>query len=394
MNRFLDPPGERIALVFRVSGIVLILTLLLLTTFPLVYADSDNYDIARVYVNGMRADTNKVQVELGSTLQVAVFIEGTGTATVRAKAWIGGYEYGVIEDTTDIFNVQESVTYKKNLYLDIPDDLDAEGKDYALHIQVYDAQELEEKAYNVYIEPERHNVVVKDIILSSRTVSPGDYLAMNVRLENQGEKDEDDIRVTISVQDLDISHSVYADALLSGEQESTGTVYVLIPADARAGTYDVDVLITYNNEYTEVTGSTTFNIEGNARGYDTSALVSIEKIKSLVVGEENGLTVQVTNLGDTLKTFTVNVVAIGTSSTEDLAVAPLSTSSFTFYVVPADAGNENILVTVSSDDGLVTQEILKVTVEEAQSPYPFVVSVILAVLVLLGIVFCLRSFHT
>lgn len=394
MNRFLDTPGERIALFFRVSGIVLILTLLLLTTFPLVHADSENYDIVRVYVNGMRADTNKVQVELGSTLQVTVFLEGTSPATVRAKAWIGGYEHDVIEDTTDVFDVKDNVTYKKNLYLNIPDDLDVEGKDYTLYVQVYDAQTLEEKTYTVYIEPERHDLVVKDILLSPRTVYPGDYFAMNVRLENQGEKDEDDILVTISVTDLDISHSTYVDALPSGEQESTGTVYVPIPVDARAGTYDVDVLVTYNNGYTEITESTTFNIEGNALGYDTNALVSIEKIKGLVVGEEQGLTVQVTNLGDTRKTFTVNVAAMGGSSTEKLTLAPQSTSAITFSIVSEDAGNENILIVVSSDEGLVTQEIFDVAVEEAQSPYPLVVSVILAVLVVLGIVFYLRSFHT
>ncbi|HII14548.1 MAG TPA: hypothetical protein HA360_05750, partial [Nanoarchaeota archaeon] len=124
---------------------------------------------------------------LGSTAQIQVYLEGTGERTdVRLRAWIGGYEYDAIERISDVFEVQDGLAYKKILTLDIPEDLDVSTHEYILHVEVYDSQDKESYAYTLYVEQERHDIVVEDILLSTQSVAPGEYLGVKVRLENQG----------------------------------------------------------------------------------------------------------------------------------------------------------------------------------------------------------------
>jgi len=263
----------------------LFLGIFFILTAAFAAAESSAYTIDSVYVNGIEVDADtKVQVVLGSTAQIQVYLEGTGERTdVRLRAWIGGYEYDSIESTSDVFEVQDGLAYKKILTLDIPEDLDVSTHEYILHVEVYDSQDKESYAYTLYVEQERHDIVVEDILLSTQSVAPGEYLGVKVRLENQGYKDEEDLKITVSIPSLGISNRVYMDELVSGEQESAQSAYLVIPSDA-AGEYEVLVSVEYNNGYSEVV-ERSFILVSGVRMYDESTFVSISQITGLVVDE-------------------------------------------------------------------------------------------------------------
>ncbi len=364
----------------------ILLLLLLVSLVPTVSADSSNYNITDVYIDGVKGtDSNKIQVELDSTVTLRVYIEGTGETTdVTLKAWIGGYEHGTIEVYSETFDVEDGVLYIETLELDIPEDLDASGDEFTLYVELYDSENREKEEFTLFIEQERHDVVVEEILVSSSTVSPGDYVGVKVRLENQGETDEEDLRVVVSIDELGISSVVYLDELLSGDQDETSTVYLTIPSDAATGSYDVNVNVEYNHGYSEVTDRTYLRVDGSAVESDEDAIVSISSVTSMEVGEEKTYTVQVTNLGESTQTYYLTVEGMNADYTEELVVSAGSSGAMYFTLSAEETGIENVVVSLSSGDGLVVQEVYSVNVEEAGMA-GWVILIVLLVLVALGL---------
>src|SRR3989338_5329951 len=101
--------------------IPLIPLFILVFVLAFVSADDSDYEMTAVYVNTILAESSTVQVDLGTNAQIQVYLEGTGDTTdVRVRAWLGGYEYGDIEERTDVFQVEDGISYKETLYLAIP----------------------------------------------------------------------------------------------------------------------------------------------------------------------------------------------------------------------------------------------------------------------------------
>tara|TARA_Y100000310_G_C20682345_1_gene816715 strand:+ start:2372 stop:3511 length:1140 start_codon:yes stop_codon:yes gene_type:complete len=371
--------------------------ILLLLAIPVVYADSDNYEITKVYVNGIQVeDNNKVQVEIDSTAQIIVFLEGTGITTdVKISAWIGGYEYDDVIIYSDVFDVEDGVSYKEYLYLDIPSDLDLDENEYTLHVDIFDSKNKESLTYTLFFEADRHKVLVEDIILSEDTVSADDYLGVKVRLSNEGETDEENLKVTVSINELGISNRVYLDELLSGDQGEASTVYLTIPEDASDGTYEVSVNVEYNNGYSETYDATYLRVDGTSTVYDENVIVSLESVKSLEVGLEEDFKVQVTNLDEDTKTFYLYVEADGMELdyTESVTVSAGSSAELSFTLTPKESGYQSVLVKITSDDGAVSEEVYNTKVEEASNALAIVLSVILLFLVLVLILLYLRKLH-
>ena len=373
----------------KIFSLLVFLLALVGVAFP-VQADSSSYEISSVYVNGIQAEGNLVQVELGSTAQVQVYLEGTGESTdVRVTTWIGGYEYGSVQEYTDVFYVEDGVSYKKTLYIEIPEDLDVSSNEYTLHVEIYDSEEREEKTYTLYFEQERHDVIVEDVLLSANTVAPGDYLGVKVRVENQGEKDEEDLKVTVSIPELGVSNRVYMDELVSGDQDNAPTAYLVIPRDA-SGDYAVRVTVAYNNGYSEVTETTYITVEGELM-YDENTFVSVSSLTDLTVGEKSSYKVQVTNLGGSAKTFYLTVDGFDAAYDSQITVPAHSSGEFTFTLYPEEAGTEHVFVEVRTDEGLVTQKLFTVDVGEKSNGLVIVFSVFFIVLVIMGTILFMRK---
>jgi hypothetical protein len=232
-------------------------------------ADSDNYEFDSVYLNGINLDDATVYVERGDNLDLYVYFTGTGDATdVNVKAWIGGYEYDTVQTTSEMFDVEDGVSYRQKLTLELPADLNAE-KEYTLYVEIYDDVESETYTATLEVSRDRHLLSIVDVL--TENVEAGDYTTVTVRLEDMGDKKEEDIKVTVSVPEFGVQKSTFLDELTSDEidnedEESSDDVSLTfqIPECTEAGDYELKVAVQYNNGYDTLEESKTLTVTGDA----------------------------------------------------------------------------------------------------------------------------------
>jgi hypothetical protein len=114
-----------------------------------------------------------------------------------------------------------------------------------------DGQEVIEN-YNIKMDVSRHDLQVVDAVFTpSRQVQAGQALLTSVRVENYGEKDEEDVKVTVSVPALGISASDYVDEIESDDAKETEELYLRVPKCAKPGVYDLTIDVKYNDGFSK-----------------------------------------------------------------------------------------------------------------------------------------------
>lgn len=351
----------------KLFSMVLVFLIGLVCVTGVVNAASNNYDIKSVEVNGAEiTGTTSVYAERGEDVEVEVRILGTGDVEdVTIKAWIGGYEYGDVEDKTDMFDVVNGVTYVKELSLSVPDDIDG-TEDYTLHVEVYDDDDEEEQSYNLdlWVEESRHKLEIQDIIFRpSATVNAGRPLFATVRVKNVGDKKEEDLKVTISIPELGISTRDYIDELVSVEDDdddeetsqSSDELYLTIPEDAETGEYDVEVSVEYNKGHDVVSKKETISVVGVEKKAETKAVISIDTTtQKIAQGEEKAYKLMFANLGEQKEIYSVEVAGVETWAGSRVEPA--------FLAVDADSTGELYVYLKAKEDAVVGTHILTVKI--------------------------------
>ncbi|MFH1972185.1 MAG: hypothetical protein ABIJ18_01775 [archaeon] len=416
---------------------VCLVTLVSLAVF--VSAASDDYDIDAVYIEGISLDSTgdtAINAELGEEVEVKVVLTGNPGGEyvdgVKVKAWIGGYEYGDMEDTTGSFDVEEDVTYVKKLNLELPTDLDVCGGDYSnywdegyadctftLYVEVYDDDYYERMDYGLFLERERHNIEVVDIVYSN--TEAGDLTKVEVRLENLGDMKEEDIKVSLAIPELGVSEAVYLDELASPEidnedEESSESVflYLEIPDDAKEGYYELELDVEYSRGHELIQDSYSLYVnsadeektieEETTTTEEDEGKVSIRvdvDDKSVNIGEEAVYTVTFTNTMASSKIFTIDVLGEdqwGTSevSPSVILVGADSTEEATVTVIPTEAGDYTFTLQILDEDGELMEEAEVDVSAESSSLFGgnsawlkilFVVVVIIIIIIILVVAF-------
>ncbi len=394
---------------------------LLIGLLEIASADSDLYDITSVYIEDIEisADT-ATQVELEDTVEIKVYIEGTGDSTtcpdvddceveVKVKAWIGGYEYDDVEAISSTFDIEPGVSYRKTLDLEIPSDLDLDDNDYTLYVEVYDNEDYERESFDLYIEKQRHSLEIMDVIYDS-TVNAGDELSVEVRVKNVGEQKEEDIKVEVSLEDLD-SASDYIDELASEEEDnedeesSDSANFILdIPEDTESGTYNLNILVAYDNDHETLEKTYVITVDGTETTTEESASeeTSISTSSTSLEGKEGDdktLELSITNPGSEEETYEIAVAGIAqwasstvSPSTLDLAAGETEKVSLTLTPDADAAGEHEFSIQILDSEGNLVKEIqMEMDVEENDKSswlkIGFMILIVLIVLVALIVIF-------
>ena len=138
-----------VAIVF-LFALVSVVSAQAVAPFSISNVKIDNEDLTGVVYDVERTDQVTVEVLVKANDTIT-------TDNVRVKAEILGYEYGDIEDETDLFEMEAGKTYKKKLVLAIPDDIDA-SEVYTLRIKVSSSNDQIESTYTLHIDEPRHFV--------------------------------------------------------------------------------------------------------------------------------------------------------------------------------------------------------------------------------------------
>jgi hypothetical protein len=323
-------------------------------------AEAQDLSFADVEVNGASVlDGRTLYVERGDTLNVRVtLMANTNLDDLRVKASIGGYEYGDVEQDSEIIKLDSGTTRVVSLRIQIPEDIDA-SDDKNLKIEASNDDMEIEDFFTIRIQEKRHFVNLYDVF-----VNPGltvrDYLSVSVVLENLGDcldvddcEPERNIIVEAALPQLGMSvrdsvDKLYPDNLEDDSDDSArdSTAKVNLPVmdlnNVPAGSYDLVVRAYYNRNHDFSERKYTLVVDKGA--VQNLILNADSTSKDIVSKSKVTYLVNIANLGNQDRSFLVNVE--GVSSFGSVSVEPRT--------VTVGAGStQDVLVTIDTNDKLV-----------------------------------------
>ncbi len=354
-----------------------------------------------------QADGHAVNYEVrrGEDLDIRVkltALKDVKDAVVRAD--IIGYEYSNYEhdsvsDESRTFDLDANDTVFKELHLKVPVKLD---KDYIkLRIYVADRDSTSfEETYELHIKGVSRSdaVIVKDFtFMPSNTVRAGGALTALVRVKNIGDYDLDDVKVTISVPELNVVSTETLDDLKADETETLEEFLLRIPSSAESKAYDVNIKVDFD-EYESTVETTQIIVTGApASNEETPASSSLVNVPDNMIMTESGVAFPITivNNGNTDAMYALSVNGLDWADysfdpAADVIVPAKSTQTVYLHINAKDAltqGTKYFELQVLSDNK-VSKAALSVTVNTpAQSSnFKNTLEVVLIVLVIILII--------
>lgn len=379
----------------------------------LVSAFAIGIRVDKVEINGYSSlgTANPLYIERSDELNLDLwFTAPQDYKNVQVYAFINGYEFGEIRDYTPVFDVKKGLMYHKTLKLELPKIL--EVGHYKLRIIFADRSgTISDSTYelDLYVSAARNLLEVRNLmIMPGKVVKQGDSLLVAARVENMGEKDERDVKVTVEIPKLGVYQVDYIDLIKSGEILSSDYVMLNIPNCANPGQYDIKVTLSYNRNSISTTYVDKINIVDSGACLATTTpsvkserktLITLSsKVNEVAAGETATYAFTITNQGERDVVYKIQAVVPGEWAS--VRVAPASTivlkageQKTVFVAVTPKRGVEgaqmfNVVIKVDEDE---VKEIPLTTYVEGTSEsnvalLQLAIVVLIVVLIVLGII--------
>ena len=158
-----------------------------------------------------------------------------------------------VQETEIISSGEEEIF---DLNFDISEDID-DSDDFVLYVKAYEKDGQEEQCaegvVNLDIKREKHDTRITEIEIGSEQIYSGESLSVVVKGQNFGSDNEDNVQITLSVLELNISESSETFDLEEFDENDgfEKTFYLKIPENAEAGNYQVVAKVNFNDESDE-----------------------------------------------------------------------------------------------------------------------------------------------
>ncbi len=362
--------------------ILAVLALLIMSLFTSAVSAADKgpmpVRIENVWVNNrvIYDDTIRADIERGDEFDVEVELYAEDTVdNVQVEISIDGYEHSnkrSIEESTSPFEVEIGETHYKTLTLELPEDMDHKDE-YALRIEVTDKDHQKEvRNYLLIVNTPRHSMKIDDVLFSpGQTVQAGRSLLTSVRVENFGEKDEDNVKVTFTIPELGVADYDYIEEVESEDEKMTEELYIRIPLDAENKDYEARVIVDYDDGYETVEKEFTITVVGGQPAtLDKTVLTVGPETQNIVAGGNEGVyPIAITNSGSESRTYTLTLTtgdwATSRLSENVLVIQPEETKVAYAYVAAGKdttAGEKLVSLKVMSGDETLKEVTLKANV--------------------------------
>lgn len=236
-----------------------------------------------------------------------------------------------------------------DLELEIPLDNDvSEDDDYILFIKAFEDGDEDdncvEEQINIEIEREKHDVRIERVNLVPSSARPGEFVDVSVSFINVGSKDEDDVFVRLTSNELgwdETSNPIDIDDGESKDNDGVARFSLLVPRDVAAGEYSVLAVVNFDDGDEQSDEFATFTV------LDGAGVVPDDE------GESSLRVQSVSDTGENVFSASVAVVNDGVSSkTYDLSVTaswaePVDSQAFT--VNGGDSRVVQILIAAKTD---------------------------------------------
>ena len=349
---------------------------------------------------------NRLDIERGEEIEVEVRFTATDFAdNVEVRASIRGYEYNDyndVSDSTHVFDIEPNTTYVKRLHLMLPDDIEKDS--YRLRVEISDRNSREiTQRYSLLIDEARHRLRFEDVLVNpSSAVKAGRALLTTVRLENMGQKDENNVKVTVSIPELGLSVSDFIDEIERDESEETEEMFMRFDTCAKAGDYELLVEVKYDRARETMSKSMLVRVLENDQCDDgkKAAPSIIIGSTSLTIkgGESAAVPITIANNAKSSKSF-----SLALSGAEDFeysispgataVLAPGESQSFAVSLTPKKGweGSKALTLSITSGSEKVYDTVINVSVEKNKSfgaagVLEVILIILVVVLVILGVI--------
>jgi uncharacterized membrane protein len=342
-----------------------------------VKINGDTFDFVGDELRGdlIRDDELEVKVKINA-------LEDDSHIVVKAEIDGLDHDEDFAEDETDPFSVKEGRTYYKTLNLKLPARMDVDQ--YALRIEVSNRaheDEVEAVAMLDVVTP-RDAINIRDVIFSpDGVVKAGRALLTNIRLKNIGERDQEGVRVRVSIPALGVSDSDWIDEVEDEDSVTSEELYMRIPQCAEAGEYEVEVVVEYDDGDKEVSQTETIIVVENevceVQGEDGDAgqtVIAVGSDTQDVIAGESGVVypLSLSNTGSAAKTYEISVKS---GDWADVKVSPNvfvlegSKTKMVYVYVSANedasVGEQTFGIEVKSGEEVLQEVVLSANVVES-----------------------------
>lgn len=270
-----------------------VLSLLVALSAVVVTAEKLDVTIQRAEIDDTRIEPfgeNVLDIERDQSFELELeLFSPVDEDDVEIHAFISGYEFSDIEPIKaqmGPFDVKANVTYKRSMTLELPRDLEEDK--YKLRLFLTD-RFGDEVTYNyeLQINSKRHDVRIEDVNLNpGSSVTAGQALLVSVRLENFGQKDEKDVKVTATIPALGLSATDFINEVETSDEEETEEMFMRLPRCAKPGVYDMMVEAWYNNRRNKVSETVQVAVLENDACVEAEPVIVIqEETKTAEVAE-------------------------------------------------------------------------------------------------------------
>lgn len=362
-----------------IGGTKMNITKIFVMLFVLVAAVSAvsavNLEVVSVEINNRNIyeasgnHSNNYKFERGEELDIDVCVKALAEVQdAQIEADIYGYRYSTrenekVSDTTNTFDLDENDNDCFTLNLQVPNLIDQDY--YKLRIRVADRDGISfEKTFQFHLTGiDRSSAVqIKDFSIDPEEIVAGRAFTSMVKVRNLGDDDLEDLKVTVSVPELNIKASEFMDELEADESKTFEELLLRIPECTKPGNYDVEMLVEFD-EYEEATATTTISVKksdmcGTSTGtsVEERSVITVPGSQELTPGTSIAYPVMIQNNNDVSKTYTLTV-----SGTADWATTRIDPSSV--VIVPAGQSKTVYLYVSANQNAASGDKIMTLTVD-------------------------------
>lgn len=302
---------------------------------------------------------------------------------VEIEVELTGYDGDRVRDTEYIDEVKEGESYVERLTLSFPWDMDQDY--YTMRVYICPRSgDCVEETYDLDVEAEEHGFVIKDVDFSpGLTVEAGRALLTTVRVENIGdEEDNEGVKVKVSIPELGLSASDYLDEVDEDDSVSSEELYIRIPSETSAGSYDVEVSVTYDDgdetvseEYTITVTATEEEVAAEEPAVESKTVITVgPEAQDMTAGQGGAVyPITLTNAAGEAKTYVISVSGYNSWGSvrldpSNVVVLEEGQTQTVYLFVSANedaSGSQTFAVTVNAGSETLKQMLLTANVEPA-----------------------------
>ncbi len=172
-----------------------------------------------------------------------------------------------LEEETDEFDIKADDNEKDTLSFEIPYEVDAGTYNVVIQVEGDGENDVSydfEWNLDLEVEKEKHLLYFTEARVADDSVDCGKSTTLDIGVLNIGEEDEEDVDLTITNSDFDLSLSDRFDVdegAFDDDVKYSKDFTIEVPDDAEAGAYILDVRVSYNDGKDSEETQVTLNVE-------------------------------------------------------------------------------------------------------------------------------------